>query len=174
MPSIYGATGLVPAIFAWPDPVYMPKDVSIVFEVDGELSRKALDLSLPLESRQRYRNIIGKQYCEPAYREAVDHQRLANWEIKKVVPGSMQKCEVQEDAEDILDRTKSSSRTIKDVPQAARVRALERDTAFWQVTVTVVERQKMYSKNLPELGPAEGFEANELLPEWFDVEESKN
>lgn len=172
MASIYGDEGLITAIYTRPDPVYMRKPVAIVFEIDGELSRKAENPLLLEETRQKYREIIFRQYAVKAVREAEDHQNLANWRIIDGVPGSMQKCEIQEDAEDILERTKDAAKPItRAVPKPARIRALERDTAFWEVTVIVEERQKMFSRFRETLGPDQGFERVDMVPEWFDLKD---
>jgi hypothetical protein len=169
MASIYGDKGLITGIYAWPDPVYTRKPVGIVFEIDGDLSRKATSILSSEDSRQKYREMIHRQYAAPAVREAEDHQRLANWRIVDGVPGSMRPCDVQEDPEDILTRTKAAGKPNKDIPREARIRALERDTVFWEVTVIVEERQKMFSRYRETLGPDQGFEAVEKVPEWFGL-----
>jgi len=168
MLSIYGDEGKIPAIYATPDPVYHRKTVGNVFEIPGELSRKALDPEATQETRDKYRAIIHKQYTARAVTEAIDNQRLAGWQIISVNPNSLQPCFTQEDAEDIIVRTKEASKT-KDVPTAARIRALERDTVFWQVDMVVQERAKMFSRYRETLGPDQGFESIDLVPSWFNL-----
>jgi len=168
MLSIYGDEGKIPAIYATPDPVYMRKTVGNVFEIPGELSRKALDPDVSQETRDRYLFMIHKQYAAPAVRVAEDNQRLVGWQIISVDPKSLQPCFTQEDAEDIIVRTKEAGKT-KDVPKAARIRALERDTVFWQVDMLVQERAKMFSRYRETLGPDQGFESIDLVPAWFNL-----
>ncbi len=172
--SIYDSSKpMMTLIQTMPDKEWMEKTVTPVFEIPGEIHRKIMDAQTPMAKRREYAAYVYNKYALPCIEQAASHPKLAGFEVlTDEYPTNMRPSDIQEDPEDMIQRTQVSSH--KDVPREKRIRAMLRDTVFWQIDIRVKQQRLMYEVNLDPKGPADGYEAIEDLPEALraNIEES--
>lgn len=145
-------------IWVQPDAEYLEKEQPLIFEVPGELHRKVTNPEIAEEERRQTYLRIYSEFAIPCMKAARDHPKLAGFEILDAAPLAMYPNEIQEDPEDIIERT------IKGVPGRVIKRARQRDTAFWAVVVKAKQKKRLFERYREVKGPKDGFEANDLMP----------
>jgi len=145
------------AIWVYPDTEYFEAEKPLIFEVPGELHRKVTGTE-PEEDRRGYFNRVFAEFATPAINQAKNYK---GFEVLDGIPLAMHPYEIQEDPEDIAERT------VKGVPKRAVTRAAERDTVFWAVVVKVRQKRRLFERYREVKGPEDGFEANDKMPDWM-------
>lgn len=145
------------AIWVQPDAEYFQKDQRIVFEIPGDLHRMIVDEAAPEDKRRAAFKRAYEEFAVPACKMAKAYHGFSVLDAK---PFGMEPHDVQEDAEDIIDRT------VRGVPKSAVTRASIRDTVFWRISLKTIQRRRLFERFREVKGPMEGFEANNKMPDW--------